>query len=162
VNLLVLADTHVPDFASVLPAGLAPHLEWADRILHAGDATTDSVLDELGAHAPVDAVLGNIDDPTVADWGAKHHLQRELEGVRIAAVHDSGRSAGRERRLREMFPRADVIVFAHSHQPVNEVMDGVRYLNPGSPTWKRRAARPTIARLVVADRAVRLAELVPL
>jgi predicted phosphodiesterase len=41
-------------------------------------------------------------------------------------------------------------VFAHSHQPVSELVDGVLHLNPGSPTWKRRAAHPTVLRMVIA------------
>jgi uncharacterized protein len=66
-------------------------------------------------------------------------------------VHDSGPREGRERRLRGRFPDAGLIVFAHSHQPVNEVVEGVRFLNPGSPTWKRRAAAPTVARMVAGS-----------
>ena len=67
-RVLVLADTHVPDFARALPAGIWHHVDWADRILHAGDATTAGVLVELASLAPVDAVVGNIDDPSVAAW----------------------------------------------------------------------------------------------
>ena len=47
-----------------------------------------------------------------------------------------------------------MIVFAHSHQPVNELLDGVLYLNPGSPTWKRRAAYPSVLRLVIGAKGV--------
>jgi putative phosphoesterase len=161
-RVLVLADTHVPDFARALPAGLWPHAEWADRILHAGDATTADVLVELAAHAPVDAVVGNIDDWSVPAWGARYEVEVEVEGVRIAMLHDSGRRHGREERLRRRFPGADVIVFAHSHEPVNVEWDGGRFLNPGSPTWKRRAPQPTVARMVLGDGRVQSAELVTL
>ena len=150
MNVLVLGDTHVPDFARALPLEqLSPHLEWADVILHAGDATSAAVLTELAEHAPVIAVAGNMDRPEVAAWGAQIEAQVELDGLSIAMVHDAGRRDGREHRLAQRFPSAGVIVFGHSHQPVNEEVDGVRYLNPGSPTWKRRAPEPTIIRLVV-------------
>jgi|1186.fasta_scaffold53224_2 putative phosphoesterase len=161
-RVLVLADTHVPDFARALPPALCPHVQWADRILHAGDATTADVLVELAAHAPVDAVVGNIDDWSVPAWGAKHEAEVEVEGVRIAMIHDAGRRHGREERLRARFPAAAVIVFAHSHEPVNSRRDGVWFLNPGSPTWKRRAPEPTVARLVVSDGRVESIDLVPL
>lgn len=154
MNALVLSDTHVPDHACALPASLAPHLEWAEVILHAGDLTSADVLAELRAHAPVHAVLGNIDGWDVRALALPETLELELDGVRVALVHDSGQRVGREQRLRRRFPEADVIVFGHSHQPVDTVADGVRFLNPGSPTWKRRAAEPTVARMTIADGVV--------
>ena len=161
MNVLVLADTHVPDHARALPDALDRHLRWAELILHAGDVTDAAVLDELEAHAPVRAVVGNIDRPNVAARGTAKRLRLELEGVAVAMVHDAGARAGREPRLRSWFPGAAVIVFGHSHQPVNELLDGVRFLNPGSPTWKRRAPQPTVARLVLGSSAAH-AELVAL
>jgi uncharacterized protein len=161
VNVLVLADTHVPDFARSLPATLEPHLEWAERILHAGDATSADVLAELSAHAPVSAVVGNMDGWDVPAWGAPQELRTTIDGVPVAMLHDSGRREGREQRLRARFPEARMIVFAHSHQPVCDVVDDVLFLNPGSPTWKRRAPQPTVARCVFRAGRVQ-AELVPL
>ena len=149
MNVLVLADTHVPDHVRVLPATLRPHLEWAEAILHAGDLTSANALVELRAYAPVHAVLGNIDGWDVRALGLPETLELELDGVAVAMIHDSGQRIGREQRLRRRFPDASVIVFGHSHQPVDEIVDGVRFLNPGSPTWKRRAAHPTVARMVI-------------
>jgi len=151
VNVLVTADTHVPDHAKALPATLIPHLEWADAILHAGDLTSPAVLTELEAYAPCSAVLGNMDGWDVRALNLPETLQVELEGVTVAVIHDSGQRVGREQRLARRFPEARVIVFGHSHQPVDEVHEGVRYLNPGSPTWKRRAPEPTVARMTVAN-----------
>jgi uncharacterized protein len=149
VNVLVLADTHIPDHASALPEALLTHLEWAELILHGGDATSSEVLTELEGYAPVHAVLGNIDGWDVRAAGVPEQLQLSLGGVEVAMVHDAGSRQGREARLRKRFPAAAVIVFAHSHQPVNELVDGVLFLNPGSPTWKRRAAHPSVLRLVI-------------
>ena len=149
MNVLVLADTHIPDHASALPGALLPQLAWAELILHGGDATSTDVLTELEAYAPVHAVLGNIDGWDVRAAGVPEQLQLSLGGVEVAMVHDAGPRQGREARLRKRFPGAAVIVFAHSHQPVNQLVDGVRFLNPGSPTWKRRAAYPSALRLVI-------------
>jgi uncharacterized protein len=146
VNVLVLADTHIPDFARSLPPALEPHLEWAERILHAGDVTSADVLAELSAYAPISAVMGNLDGWDVAAWGAPDELRTTIEGVPVAMLHDAGRRDGREQRVRTRFPEARLIVFAHSHQPVCDVQDDVLFLNPGSPTWKRRAPQPTAAR----------------
>ncbi len=157
MNVLVLSDTHVPDHARALPASLGPHLEWAEVILHAGDLTSADVLAELRAYAPVHAVLGNIDGWDVRSLALPETLQLGLEGVQVAMIHDSGQRVGRERRLRKRFPEADVIVFGHSHEPVDTVADGVRFLNPGSPTWKRRAAQPTVVRMVIAGGVVEAA-----
>ena len=107
--------------------------------------TSAAVLDELAAYAPVHAVVGNIDRPDVAAWGAHDELRLELEGVAVAMLHDAGRCAGREARLRRRFPDARLVVFGHSHDPLDVEHDGQRLLNPGSPTWKRRAPAPTIA-----------------
>jgi putative phosphoesterase len=150
VNVLVLADTHVPDHARALPSSLAPHLRWAELILHGGDATSAPVLAELEAHARVHAVLGNCDGWDVHALGLQQQLQLEIGGLTVAMLHDAGGRDGRERRLRGRFPDAQVIVFAHSHQPVNDHDGGVLFLNPGSPTWKRRAPQPTVARCTVS------------
>jgi len=149
VNVLAIGDTHVPDFARSLPDWIVPHLEWAEQILHTGDATSPDVLAELAAYAPLRAVMGNCDGWDIAAWGAPEQLEAELEGVRIAMLHDSGLTKGREARMRRRFPEADLVVFGHSHQPLFERGEEVPLLNPGSPTWKRRAPEPTIARLVV-------------
>jgi len=149
VNVLAIGDTHVPDFARSLPDWIVPHLEWAEQILHTGDATSPDVLAELAAYAPLRAVMGNCDGWDIAAWGAPEQLEAELEGVRIAMLHDSGLAKGREARMRRRFPEADLVVFGHSHQPLFERGEEVPLLNPGSPTWKRRAPEPTIARLVV-------------
>jgi predicted phosphodiesterase len=85
----------------------------------------------------------------VRSAGVPEQLQLSLGGVEVAMVHDAGPREGREGRLRKRFPAAAVIVFAHSHQPVSERVDGVLYLNPGSPTWKRRAAYPSVLRMVI-------------
>jgi putative phosphoesterase len=143
MRLLVLSDTHIPDFAKRLPAGLLPELRQADLVLHAGDVTSPAVLDELAGFAPVHVALGNGDGPAIAAWGATPEVRLELDGAPVAMVHDAGPRPGRERRLTRRFPEARLIVFGHSHIPIDATYEGVRLLNPGSPTWKRRQPAPT-------------------
>ncbi|MDX6550509.1 MAG: uncharacterized protein QOJ31_1193 [Gaiellales bacterium] len=148
-RLLILSDTHVPDFAGAVPAWVLRLAERCDLIIHAGDVTSVAVLEQLAALAPLAVALGNIDREEVAAWGAQPVVTRTVEGVAIAALHDAGQRRGREARLRARFPGADVIVFGHSHQP--EILrDGPTWLvNPGSPTWKRRQPASTVVTATV-------------
>jgi putative phosphoesterase len=143
MRIVVLADTHIPDFAKALPPGLLPALRRADLILHAGDVTAAHVLDELTGYAPVHVAMGNRDRPEVADWGAQPEVHLELAGVRVAMIHVAGPRHGRESRLRRRFPQARLVIFGNSHIPHDQEAGGQRLFNPGSPTWKRRQPAPT-------------------
>jgi len=151
VNVVVLADTHAPRRWRQCPSTVARHLRDADLILHAGDVCTAAVLDELSEYAPVRAVLGNNDGPDVAAWGAPPTLEFEMAGLPIAMVHDSGAAAGRSARLRRRFPGARLVIFGHSHIPMDQVGDGIRIFNPGSPTDRRRQPHGTIGLLHIDD-----------
>jgi putative phosphoesterase len=155
VRIVVLGDTHIPDHARALPAGLAPHLKRADLILHAGDVTARSVLDELARFAPVQVALGNNDRPEIAAWGAEEEVRLTVEDVEMAMVHDSGPRPGRDGRLRRRFPGARLIIFGHSHIPIDAENEGVRLFNPGSPTWKRRQPFPTFGLIDVTGGRIR-------
>ncbi|GGM86586.1 phosphoesterase [Terrabacter tumescens] len=161
MRVLVLSDTHAPRHWKACPPALLPHLDAADVILHAGDVCTPDVLDLLAGHAPVHVVMGNNDVPEVAAWGALETLEIELEGVRIGMVHDSGAKQGRTARLRRRFPTADLVVFGHSHIPLDQTGDGLRILNPGSPTDKRRQPVGTVALLDLRDGEVVEARIEP-
>lgn len=161
MRVVALADTHAPRRWRGCPPLVAQQLRGADLILHAGDVCTASVLEELSTYAPVRAVLGNNDGPDVALWGAAGTLQLELEGVQVAMVHDSGPATGRAARLRRLFPGADLVVFGHSHVPLDESAEGLRIFNPGSPTDRRRQPRGTIGVLQVEGGRVVQAEIVP-
>jgi putative phosphoesterase len=136
VRAVVLADTHLKATSSKrLPTKVTDALRDADVILHAGDLTDASVLRELESFAPVLAVLGNNDVglelPEVRSF--------DLDGVRVAMVHDSGQRDRRAARLHALFPDAQLVVFGHSHIPWNETgLDGQVLFNPGSPTQRRR------------------------
>jgi putative phosphoesterase len=131
-----------------LPGAVLDELATVDLVLHAGDVTNRALLDDLAAHAPVEAVLGNNDDATLADLPERVTL--ELGGVQVAMVHDSGARKGRENRMRRWFPDADVVVFGHSHDPVDaEGVDGQRLFNPGSPTQRRRQPQASFGLLEI-------------
>jgi putative phosphoesterase len=159
--VVVLADTHAPRRWKSCPAAVAEQLRGADLILHAGDVCVPCVLDELAEYAPVRAVLGNNDGPEVAAWGAPETVELDLDGLRVAMIHDSGPAAGRTRRMRRRFPDADLVVFGHSHIPMDETGDGVRIFNPGSPTDRRRQPQGTVGVLRISRGRLTEARIVP-
>jgi putative phosphoesterase len=148
IRVGVVADTHSPEFLPELPGELFRRLRGVDLILHAGDVVCRELLDELSGFAPTLAVLGNNDAALVGTVPEERLIT--VEGLRIGMIHDSGVSKGREGRLRRRFPTADVVVFGHSHIPVDtEGIDGQRLFNPGSPTERRRQPVHTVGRLVI-------------
>jgi len=149
ISLGVVSDTHIPDRVP----GLNPRVTAIFRetgvsaILHAGDILTPAVLEELGEIAPVHAVRGN------RDWVYLRHLpfSRTLDfgGVAVGLIHGHGRwwnyLADRTRyilegyrlerfkpRLLAAFPHARVIVFGHTHRPLNCWLEDRLLFNPGS------------------------------
>ena len=161
MRVVVLADTHAPRRWRACPPRVAQELRGADLILHAGDVCTASVLAELGDYAPVAAVLGNNDGPDVAAWGATETADLDLDGLRVAMVHDTGPAIGRLARMRRRFPAADLLVFGHSHIPLDESAYGLRIFNPGSPTDRRRQPHGTLGVLRIDSGALVAATIVP-
>lgn len=161
MKVVVLADTHAPRRWRSCPPRVAEHLRSADLIVHAGDVCTAAVLDELAGYAPVRAVCGNNDGPDVVAWGAPETLELDLDGLRVAMVHDSGPAAGRNDRMRRRFPAADLVVFGHSHIPLDSVDGGVRIFNPGSPTDRRRQPHGTLGVLQIRNGRLQQARIVP-
>ncbi len=161
LRVAVISDTHAPRFWKFMPPAVGHQLTDVDAILHAGDVCTPDVLDELAAFAPVFVVLGNNDGPDVAAWGAAETLELDLEGIRVAMIHDSGSKERRQFRMRERFPVADLVVFGHSHIPWDTEQHGQRLFNPGSPTDKRRQPQGTMGQLVIDGGALVSATIVP-
>jgi len=161
LRVIVLSDTHIKTGGKRrLPDAVYGALEGADLVLHAGDLVSGAVLGDLARFAPLKAVLGN------NDVGLERELPLEMafdvDGVRLAMVHDSGPRQGRAARMRRRFADADVVVFGHSHIPWNEEgVDGQLLFNPGSPTERRRQPQCTYGVLEIADGAV-TASIVPL
>ncbi|MCW2878738.1 MAG: hypothetical protein JWQ95_2838 [Sphaerisporangium sp.] len=158
MNVVVLADTHAPRRWKGCPARVAEHLRGADVILHAGDVCTGWVLDELAAYAPVHAVKGNNDGPDVK---APETLELDLAGLKVAMIHDSGAATGRWARMRRRFPAAELVVFGHSHIPLDHFEDGLRIFNPGSPTDRRRQPHGTVGLLRIEQGRLVIADIVP-
>jgi putative phosphoesterase len=160
MRVAVLSDTHAPRRWRSCPPQVAQRLREVDVILHAGDICTPRVLDELGGFAPVHAVLGNNDGADVMARGVPETLELELAGVRVAMIHDAGPATGRPARMRRRFPDADLVVYGHSHIPMDLTENGLRLFNPGSPTDRRRQPHGTMGVLDLEDGRVATATIV--
>jgi uncharacterized protein len=152
----VVSDTHIPTRGRVLPASLFHRLTDVDLILHAGDLVEESVLDELSALAPVEAVAGNMDPPALQKRLGRCKLIR-IGAVSIGLIHGDGTRGSTPRRALEAFLsiKPDLVVFGHSHFPLYEQREGVRLFNPGSPVDPRRAPGPSCGLLTVEGGSLR-------
>ncbi|MFB7629684.1 metallophosphoesterase family protein [Streptomyces sp. NPDC056149] len=152
MHLLLTSDTHVPRRAKAVPPHLLDAVARADVVVHAGDWTDVATVDLLRARARrLVAVYGNNDGPAVRAR-LPEVARAELDGLRLGVVHETGPARGRERRCADRFPDLDVLVFGHSHIPWDSTADtGLRLLNPGSPTDRRRQPHCTYLTALVAD-----------
>ncbi len=145
------SDTHVPKRARDLPHSLWAAIADADVVVHAGDWVDVALLDLFEARSRrLVAVHGNNDHGALRDR-LPEIARAEIEGIRFAVVHETGDAKGRESRCAARFPDADVLVFGHSHIPWDTTAaSGLRLVNPGSPTDRRRQPHGTYV-TAVAD-----------
>ena len=139
MRLLLIADTHVPTRARDLPARVWDEVAKADVVVHAGDWIALELLDELESRsARLIACWGNNDGPQLRAR-LPERADVTLAGVRFTVVHETGAATGRDARISRLYPDSDVVVFGHSHIPWDTTTKtGLRLLNPGSPTDRRR------------------------
>ncbi|GAA1416557.1 metallophosphoesterase [Streptomyces thermospinosisporus] len=139
MRLLLTSDTHLPKRAKRLPEALLGELAAADVVFHAGDWVDTATLDLLLSRSRrLVAVYGNNDGPELRSR-LPEIAYAELDGLRFGVIHETGPARGREERCAARFPELDVLVFGHSHIPWDTTApNGLRLLNPGSPTDRRR------------------------
>jgi putative phosphoesterase len=156
VSLVLTADTHVPHRARDVPHSLWAAIGAADVVVHAGDWVDAALLDLFEARSRrLVGVYGNNDHGTLRER-LPEVARAEVEGVRIAVVHETGDKTGREARCAARFPDTDVLVFGHSHIPWDTTAPtGLRLLNPGSPTDRRRQPHGTYVTAVADDGELR-------
>lgn len=163
MRLVLMSDTHLPARARDLPAPLWAAVDDADVVVHAGDWTSEELLNRLQERsARLIGVAGNNDHGPLRER-LPEIARADLDGVRLAVVHETGGKEGRERRADTAFPDTDVLVFGHSHIPWDSVSPaGLRLLNPGSPTDRRRMPRATFLTATIDAGELRDVDLVEL
>jgi uncharacterized protein len=155
VSLVLTSDTHVPHRARDLPHALWTAIDAADVVVHAGDWVDLALLDRFEERCRrLVAVHGN-NDHGAFDERLPEVARAEVEGIRVAVVHETGDAKGREGRCAARFPDTDLLVFGHSHIPWDTTAaTGLRLLNPGSPTDRRRQPHGTFITATAADGAL--------
>jgi hypothetical protein len=148
----VISDTHIPYAAKEIPFQVLSALEKVDLIVHAGDYAELSVLEALRKLNHFKGVYGNMDPASIRkELPAREIL--ELENFKIGIMHGYGSPRGlRERIKSEFHEKPDVIIYGHSHRPKNEIIDGILYFNPGSPTDKNFALFNSFGILMLEER----------
>ncbi len=173
----VLSDTHVPHRMKRLPSELFDALEGVDVILHAGDVDDPAALEPLRKLAPVHAVRGNVHVLDFSDGGASlpTAVRLNLAGRRVVLTHGhrpgllgvwfkgwdvAMRLSGRKddglfnrrvsRRLLQLYPKADIIIFGHSHRAHVEWVGHTLLVNPGAvcAAWGQMS---TVARMQLGE-----------
>jgi putative phosphoesterase len=154
-SLVFTSDTHVPRRARDLPHALWAAIDAADVVVHAGDWVDVALLDRIEERARrLVAVYGNNDHGALRER-LPEVARAEIAGIRLAVVHETGDKKGREARCAARFPDTDLLVFGHSHIPWDTTAaTGLRLLNPGSPTDRRRQPHGTFVTAVAADGAL--------
>lgn len=148
MNIIVISDTHMPKKSKNLPDILVKHLKTADLIIHAGDWQTLNVYEQLKQFAPVEGVIGNVDgEELMVHFPFKKILN--LKGFLIGVTHGHGKGRTTEKRVLSLFEndQVDLIIFGHSHIPLQQEIDGKLLFNPGSPTDKRKQPEYSFGRI---------------
>ncbi|MFW6035354.1 MAG: metallophosphoesterase family protein [Halothermotrichaceae bacterium] len=148
MKLGIISDTHIPTKVKKLPEELLTGLQGVDMIIHAGDIAAQRVLGQLAEIAPVKAVIGNIDPPTL---DLPLRLDLEINGYNIGIVHGHNLRGHIMDKLGYIFPEADIIIFGHTHIPCNKKINGQLYFNPGSPTDRRLQPRHSYGIINLGD-----------
>jgi putative phosphoesterase len=152
LRLVLTADTHLPRRAKELPEQLWRAVDEADVVVHAGDWVDEPTLDRLAERSRrLVACWGNNDGEALRRR-LPEVARVELDGLLLGVVHETGPARGREQRMDQAYPDLDVLVFGHSHIPWDTTTPrGLRLLNPGSPTDRRREPYCTYQTASVRD-----------
>jgi len=130
----VISDTHIPERANDFPREIYAAFKNVDLIIHAGDLTTIEALESLKKICEVKAVAGNMDKPELLSV-LNNKEELKIKGLKIGIAHGYGPPARLVSSMKQMFPaKMDLIIFGHSHSPLNEKIDNTLFFNPGSPT----------------------------
>jgi len=160
----LISDTHIPEIAKRIPLQVREVFKGVDLILHAGDIFVDSVLEELGAIAPVLAARGD-DDYPIRDKRMDEVQNLTLEGLNVYVIHSSqyfARDLIEHPEKHNLEKSPDVVVFGHTHRDVVKKVGGSLLVNPGSATFPYYQLRLGTVGLLTIKAGEAEARIVPL
>jgi hypothetical protein len=145
LRIVAISDTHASSIQE-FPTVLLDNLKNADMIIHTGDYTSKTVLDQLRAFKHFRGVYGNM-DPLEIRLEVPEKATFDAAGCRIGLTHpaEGGPPFGIENMARKKFDRVDMIIYGHTHNAKRERKGNVLFVNPGSLTGVWPAKSKTFA-----------------
>jgi putative phosphoesterase len=147
IKVGVISDTHLTGYDEKLKKIVDEHFGDVDFVIHAGDLVDLRVLD-IFEGKEVKAVCGNMDYFSVREK-LPEQLLLGIKGFNVGIIHGWGDPGAVERKIAIKLGNLDCIIYGHTHQPVNHLVDGILFFNPGSPTDRRFAAYRSIGILEI-------------
>lgn len=139
----LLSDTHVPQRTNSLPDVIIKDFKKrnVDFVFHMGDFTSFKVykklLDIFGKDKVV-AVRGNMDFDSNLKQTLPEQLEFKIYNFKVLMVHGMGGPNIIIKRLIKKLDllnsNYDLVIFGHTHRPVNEKSNGILFFNPGTTT----------------------------
>ncbi len=141
----IISDTH-----GRLPSSVSEAFKGVDLIIHAGDIGEPDILDALDKIAPTIAVRGNMD---FGQWASRLAAEEAIviNRTRLVVLHNVFRFKPKPEKS-----AADVVISGHTHRPLQEVDQGVLYINPGSAGYPKYGHSPTVALLQIKGQSLRV------
>ncbi len=157
MRLGIISDTH-----GLLRPEVFEAFQQVDHILHAGDVGNLEIVAHLEAVAAVTAVYGNVDGPELRAR-LPQIVELDLDGFAIAVTHGDQFGHPTPAKLHVAFPRAEIIVYGHTHKPLLELVERtVTVMNPGGAGRPRFDLKPSVGIMELEPGMPPRARLVPL
>jgi len=144
MRICAISDTHAGSLRE-LPERALGLLSKSDLIVHAGDYTSPSVVEELRAIGDFKGVYGNMDAAEIKRT-LPSALTFEVKGIRFGVTHppEGGTPLGLEKKAMAKFDNVDVVIFGHNHKAQKKTIDDLQLINPGSASGTFPALRSTM------------------
>lgn len=157
MRLGIISDTH-----GLLRPEVFEAFQQVDHILHAGDIGNLEIVTDLEAVAALTAVYGNVDGPELRAR-LPQVVELDLDGFAIAVTHGDQFGHPTPAKLHAAFPRAEIIVYGHTHKPLLELVERtVTVMNPGGAGRPRFDLKPSVGIMELEPGMPPRARLVPL
>ena len=136
-RLAIISDTHMPSREPEIPEWAVEKIRAADHTIHAGDYDAPEALETVRelAGGNLTAVTGNIDGPEI---DLPEVATVDVEDRTFVVTHGTGDHEGYEERVagivREHGGDDAIGVSGHTHTVMDEVVEDLQLLNPGTVT----------------------------
>ena len=148
----VVSDTH----SLPLPAQMLADFKSVDLIIHAGDFCELADVEKLRKIKELKGVAGNMDGTDIRKLFPRSQVLK-LGNFSVGILHGEGAAQTILEKVKLEFKdkKVDAVIFGHSHQPLNQIIDGVLYFNPGSPNDIVRAPYCSYGILDVTEKGIK-------